>query len=63
MRLSVNQNKLIQTSGHGPNTGENRRKEEQSTAKQLPGACEFIAAEMPKVWVCTVGWGHFRMGL
>lgn len=63
MRLYINQNKLIQISGHGPNNKEKKRKEEQSRAKGLPRACEFIAAEMSKVWVCTMGWGHFRMGL
>lgn len=49
MQFSINQNKLIQTSGHGPNSEESKRKEGQSRAKGLPRACDLIAAEMSKL--------------
>lgn len=48
MRFSINQNKLIQPSSHGPSSEESKRKEGQSRAKGLPQACDFIAAETAK---------------
>lgn len=47
MQFCINQNKLTQTSGHGPSRVENKRKERHSRAKGLPGAWDFTAAEIP----------------
>lgn len=48
MQFCINQNKLIQTSGHGPNRVESNRKVRQSRAKRLPEAWDFTVAEIPK---------------
>lgn len=48
IQFCINQNKLIQTSGHGPNRVESKRKERPSRCKGLPGAWDFTAAEILK---------------